>query len=189
MRREAGTRSRVWDTSESGKLYKREYARKWRAAHPGRTRAMNKKCYLTNLARNPGQYRGYARKWRQNNPERSKEIGRNCYANNKRVYCDKAKDWRKRNPNLVLQFGHARRARKQAATVEDCTIKITILKKTRFCHWCCTPLIPKTVTIDHVVPLARGGKHCNDNLVAACKSCNTSKNDNLVHEWTWREAA
>lgn len=31
------------------------------------------------------------------------------------------------------------------------------------------------LTLDHVIPLARGGSHRLENLVAACKSCNSRK--------------
>ncbi len=39
------------------------------------------------------------------------------------------------------------------------------------------------LTMDHVVPIIRGGKHSIGNVVAACGSCNSSKNDRLVIEW------
>jgi 5-methylcytosine-specific restriction endonuclease McrA len=38
-------------------------------------------------------------------------------------------------------------------------------------------------TIDHVVPIARGGRDAPDNVVPACKSCNSSKNAKLLSEW------
>jgi 5-methylcytosine-specific restriction endonuclease McrA len=37
-------------------------------------------------------------------------------------------------------------------------------------------------SIDHVVPRSRGGLHCWDNVVAACRRCNTRKEDRLPHE-------
>ena len=36
--------------------------------------------------------------------------------------------------------------------------------------------------IDHVVPRSRGGTHTWDNVVAACRPCNTAKEDHLLHE-------
>ena len=36
---------------------------------------------------------------------------------------------------------------------------------------------------DHVVPVARGGGHEDENLTTACRSCNRSKRDKLVSEW------
>jgi 5-methylcytosine-specific restriction endonuclease McrA len=42
------------------------------------------------------------------------------------------------------------------------------------------------MTIDHVVPLARGGRHTEGNIVPACLSCNTSKGARLLVEWRQR---
>lgn len=36
--------------------------------------------------------------------------------------------------------------------------------------------------IDHVVPRSRGGPHTWENVVAACRPCNTAKEDRLLHE-------
>jgi 5-methylcytosine-specific restriction endonuclease McrA len=33
------------------------------------------------------------------------------------------------------------------------------------------------------VPLTRGGSHSITNIVPACKTCNSSKRDRLLHEW------
>ena len=58
------------------------------------------------------------------------------------------------------------------------------LKKTRWwsekikqgiCHHCEQSFSPKELTMDHQVPLARGGKTGKNNVVASCKSCNTKK--------------
>ena len=51
----------------------------------------------------------------------------------------------------------------------------------------CRRLVPLDQrTIDHVVPLARGGIHHPDNLVMACGTCNFSKKDKTCDEWTPR---
>jgi len=36
--------------------------------------------------------------------------------------------------------------------------------------------------IDHVVPRSKGGGHTWDNVVAACRRCNTRKEDRLLHD-------
>ena len=36
--------------------------------------------------------------------------------------------------------------------------------------------------IDHVVPRSRGGEHVWENVVAACRPCNSRKEDRSVHE-------
>ncbi len=46
------------------------------------------------------------------------------------------------------------------------------------CQYCGLP----AESIDHVVPRSRGGLHVWDNVVAACRRCNTRKEDRLPHE-------
>lgn len=40
------------------------------------------------------------------------------------------------------------------------------------CHWCRVPLAPAHMTLDHMIPLARGGVNTLRNLVVACEACN-----------------
>lgn len=46
------------------------------------------------------------------------------------------------------------------------------------CQYCGSP----AENIDHVVPRSKGGTHTWDNVVAACRPCNTRKEDRLLHE-------
>lgn len=43
-----------------------------------------------------------------------------------------------------------------------------------------------SITVDHVVPLSKGGTNEIDNLTPACKPCNSSKRDRLLGEWVGR---
>ena len=51
------------------------------------------------------------------------------------------------------------------------------------CHWCGRRVPPSELTMDHVVPLARGGRSTRENLVPACRECNRSKGHRLAFEW------
>ena len=51
------------------------------------------------------------------------------------------------------------------------------------CHWCDEIFPPEELTMDHVIPLSRGGKASRNNLVPACKQCNSSKKYLLPIEW------
>ena len=51
------------------------------------------------------------------------------------------------------------------------------------CYYCGQPTPPNELTMDHIVPLARGGKSTRGNIVAACKSCNNQKKQLLPMEW------
>lgn len=39
------------------------------------------------------------------------------------------------------------------------------------------------ITTDHLIPKSRGGDDSADNLVLACRSCNTSRGDKGIFEW------
>ncbi|OEU71220.1 MAG: HNH endonuclease [Desulfuromonadales bacterium C00003093] len=51
------------------------------------------------------------------------------------------------------------------------------------CHYCEKPFPPGELTLDHIVPLARGGRSTKGNCVPACKECNNRKKDLLPLEW------
>lgn len=43
------------------------------------------------------------------------------------------------------------------------------------CHYCQSEVGAEHLTMDHVVPLARGGTSSKNNLVPSCRACNASK--------------
>ena len=43
------------------------------------------------------------------------------------------------------------------------------------CHYCGQKFSAKDITMDHVVPVARGGTSTQGNIVPACRPCNASK--------------
>lgn len=51
------------------------------------------------------------------------------------------------------------------------------------CHYCGRQVGARQLTMDHVVPLIRGGKSSRSNVVPACKDCNTQKQLRLPVEW------
>jgi len=51
------------------------------------------------------------------------------------------------------------------------------------CEYCGQRAAPRALTMDHRVPLVRGGRSTKGNLVAACKACNSAKKYRLPTEW------
>lgn len=43
------------------------------------------------------------------------------------------------------------------------------------CHYCKQHVLPEDLTMDHVVPVARGGRSVKSNVVPACRACNRTK--------------
>lgn len=51
------------------------------------------------------------------------------------------------------------------------------------CHYCKNTFTPKELTMDHVIPISKGGKTEKSNVVPCCKECNTKKKQLLPTEW------
>lgn len=143
----------------------REEDRRWREANPEAALAKDRRYKNANrkLLRERDRIR------RLKNPERTKATYRRWFeANRKQELLRKAN----------------RRALMKNATPETLALVETLL--TQPCAYCGST---ERITIDHIIPLSRGGKHEADNLAPACLSCNSSKNDRLLSEWDGWEAA
>ncbi len=51
------------------------------------------------------------------------------------------------------------------------------------CYYCGRNVPPKELTMDHIVPVIRGGKSTKNNIVPACKECNSKKKHSIPMEW------
>lgn len=57
------------------------------------------------------------------------------------------------------------------------------INKAKFCYYCGGRLTPSTRTIDHIIPIARGGPNIKDNRCWACSKCNKEKMDMTLEEF------
>ncbi len=58
--------------------------------------------------------------------------------------------------------------------------KQTVLLRDRFeCSYCGDPLTHSEMTFDHMIPRSKGGEHSFNNLLSACRDCNTKKANNM----------
>jgi 5-methylcytosine-specific restriction endonuclease McrA len=51
------------------------------------------------------------------------------------------------------------------------------------CQYCRRQVGARALTLDHVVPLVRGGRSVKANMVPCCKDCNSRKQSLLAWEW------
>ncbi len=51
------------------------------------------------------------------------------------------------------------------------------------CYYCGQTFKPSELTMDHKIPLSRGGSSEKMNIVPACKECNNKKKYMLPTEW------
>lgn len=108
------------------------------------------------------------------------------YASNKEKVKAWAIAWRKNNRDRIRHIGNARRVRKLnnggSHTFEELTAKFEALGNA--CFYCGKG---GPISIDHDVPISRGGSDDISNILPACKSCNSSKNAKTAKEFIeWR---
>ena len=80
----------------------------------------------------------------------------------------------------IRENQHERRARQRglAGVVTRGILAFRVAEQGKCCYWCARPFnARRKPTIDHYVALAKGGRHDDRNIVAACLSCNSSKQD------------
>ena len=69
---------------------------------------------------------------------------------------------------------HIRREREKARELRKSPFFQELLRK-GVCHYCGGKFPPEELTMDHIVPVVRGGKSTKGNVVACCKECNNKK--------------
>ncbi|SMC26932.1 HNH endonuclease [Desulfacinum hydrothermale DSM 13146] len=78
--------------------------------------------------------------------------------------------------------GHVRKEKEKARALRKTQWWQRRIAKGR-CHYCGARVDPKDLTMDHVVPLVRGGRTTKGNVVPCCKDCNSKKKYYLPIEW------
>lgn len=47
------------------------------------------------------------------------------------------------------------------------------------CFYCAKDLLTEEITLDHIIPISRGGSHKKENLRISCKACNLKKDNKI----------
>ncbi len=95
--------------------------------------------------------------------------------------------WFKRNPERAIACAlqpppmrkASERARKPSGRRRPQLYKALLARDGNACHWCGYQMRRAELTLDHVIPRARGGANRQENLVLACRLCNASRSDDM----------
>ena len=145
--------------------------------------------------RNPEPKRARDRRYRQENIERvrAKDIEyrktKRTHENYKAKRNEYNREYRQLYPEKNAQHFNNRRARKQQAGGSFTSKEWRKLcARYNFTCLCCGKREPKiSLTVDHVVPLSKGGTNFIDNIQPLCISCNTSKGTRAIdYRANWR---
>lgn len=83
--------------------------------------------------------------------------------------------------DMPVDAGYIKREREKARALRNTDWWRARLQK-GVCHYCGREVGADALTMDHVIPLARGGKSVKSNVVPCCKDCNTKKKTSLPVE-------
>ena len=83
--------------------------------------------------------------------------------------------WEAANPDKIAVYAHNERARKNGNGGSHTATDLRALweKQHQRCAYCKIKLTPRT--LDHIIPLSKGGTNNPDNLAWVCKPCNSRK--------------
>jgi 5-methylcytosine-specific restriction endonuclease McrA len=82
--------------------------------------------------------------------------------------------WETRVPAVIMMKEMMRRRKTPRFSKTN-----VFLRDLNTCQYCDTQFPKSILTLDHVVPLSRGGKTCWDNIVSACGPCNARKGNKM----------
>jgi len=83
--------------------------------------------------------------------------------------------WETKVPSVIILKDMMRRRRRPRFSKTN-----LYLRDLYTCQYCNSPFTRTNLTLDHVIPLSLGGKTNWENIVAACRTCN-SKKGNRTH--------
>lgn len=114
---------------------------------------------------------------------KSRESSRARYYVDKQKVIDRNRKWRQANPDKILAKNQRRRALKYGSLVENVDPIAIYKRENGICQLCGNAVIRNETTMDHKIPLSRGGEHSKENLQLAHRSCNSSKGTKTMEEF------
>lgn len=165
---------------------------RYRATHREAVLASGRETARKSYAANPGKFLARHAAWVKANPEKARLNSRLWRLAHQEEHCISVIAWRAANPertrmtSAAYRTTHAgtirannakRRARKAAASINNFTAAQWLEIQAAYDHRCvyCEKRRKEKLTQDHIIPLSKGGNHTWENIVPACRSCNSKK--------------
>ena len=161
--------------TEHRKAYMRSYLREWRQKNRDKMKAYDVKW---RMADPEAAHESDLRKYKKHNNKRGKDPEYRAKA------VERVKLWAKHNPEhwklLRLDTSHRRRARKLQTSIGPVDFTKIIIRANGICGICQEQIKDNKSEFDHIIPLAKGGSHTENNLQLAHAVCNRKKNSRFI---------
>lgn len=168
------------DCKKCNKKYKREYHK----AHKGEANRKACEYYGANKVEALRKQREFREKHPLEMRKLDQKYSRKYYKNHKKEHAERQRAYRATGKGwLAMKRGvHKRRAKakNRKATLTADQWQKTIAAQRKRCNVCGKLFSQNSIpTIDHIIPLSKGGGLTFENVQALCQSCNSSKNAKL----------
>lgn len=185
---------------------KKEKDETYRQEHAEELKQYRDNYYRENIEHIKGRYdkqkkKIYNKQYRDCNLKRVREEEKNYYQQNKevvkqkrRLYYEQHKDkvkaitgrYQRTHSELTRMYRHRRKTKELNLPNSYCLEQWQLTKQyfNKCCAYCGKEIVLQQ---DHFIPLSRGGEYTINNIIPACKSCNSSKNDGDFFEWYSRQ--
>jgi 5-methylcytosine-specific restriction endonuclease McrA len=116
--------------------------------------------------------------------KKNKEYNREYKKNNREIIKERKRLYRKTEKGKI-QHKIEKQKRKARLKQTECAYKSSDWLECieYFNNKCCYCGEQKELYQEHFVPLNKGGEYTKNNIIPACKSCNSSKQDRDFEEW------
>jgi len=166
---------------ECGQIIRREAHAKWNKANPEKRRKDRAKYYEANSVKIIESLA----KYRKTHPGKDAEYGAIYRKTHPEKRAESQAEYGRSHPMVSRLKDVRRRSLKYANTPLDEMLTSTewlaiLAQADGHCAYCDKEA---KLTLDHVIPLSKGGKHSKDNVVPACGHCNSSKGNKTLEEW------
>jgi len=145
--------------------------------HGDKIRAATKTYILNNSDKVAARKKAY----REKTKEWLKNYLRQYHIDNRDSIRVVIRAYRKRHRYKVTEWARKRRAAIHHAAVIEQVSQSTIYKRDKgICQLCYKPVTKQDASLDHVIPLSKGGNHSYQNIVLTHKRCNSGKGNRSV---------
>lgn len=123
--------------------------------------------------------------YRSNNRDLIKVRGRQRYWNSPESYRKESRDYGAVRP-IQRAVKNAHRTAKRLGVLSTLTEdewRLVVYTLNQTCTYCGKKMDILSLTMDHVVPMSKGGTNTVDNVTVACLSCNVIKSDRDLDEF------
>lgn len=168
---------------------RKAYNKQWRKDNPDKVREQKRR----HLEKHRKEINERRRRYRKNNPGKVEkwnkrrermEYYEEYYIKNRGEINKKKKEYSKTEEGKASkQRRYFNRQTRERETINTLTLNewLDILKEHDYsCTYCGVEFDENTLpTKDHIIPISKGGNNIKENIVPACRSCNSKKHNKL----------